>query len=80
MKHIILSCAFMIWAGISANSQEVVSAELERTAQTNLEDSIGSNSPGVKVTVAAKLITEKSIALKKRVIFFIRFEFLSVNC
>lgn len=40
MKHIILSCAFMIWAGISANSQEVVTAELEKSAQTNLEDSI----------------------------------------
>lgn len=39
MKHIILSCAFMIWAGISANSQEVVSAESEKTAQTNLEES-----------------------------------------
>lgn len=40
MKHIILSCAFMIWAGISVNSQEVVSAESENTVQTNLEDSI----------------------------------------
>lgn len=40
MKHIILSCAFMIWAGISVHSQEVVSAESEKTAQTNLEDSI----------------------------------------
>lgn len=41
MKHIILSCAFMIWTGISANSQEVITAE-EKPAQTNLEDSIAS--------------------------------------
>lgn len=40
MKHIILSCAFMIWAGISAHSQEVVTTGSENTVQTNLENSI----------------------------------------